>query len=113
MLGHPPVPPTRRAPFAEPPRTRVGWWAMGLGVAFVVLMGVNQLVFTRLGPLAPWARVLLIGYGWALLATGVAAGATTLVAVVRRGERSWMLGLPVLAALFVAFLLVGELLVPH
>ena len=93
------------------PSTRLGWWSIGLTGAFIVLMIINSLVFMRL-PETVW-RPALIFYGFAMLACGLAAGITALIALTRQHERSWLVWLPVLAGLFVIFLLLGEFLVPH
>ncbi len=48
-----------------------------------------------------------------MLACGLASGVTSLLAVLRRGERSWLVWLPLMPALWVIFMLLGELLYPH
>ena len=58
-------------------------------------------------------RPFLIFYGIAMLACGLAAGIVALVALTRRHERSWLIWLPLLAGIFVTFLLLGEFLAPH
>jgi len=52
-------------------------------------------------------------YGIAMLACGLAAGIAGLIAVIRRGERSWLVWLALLPGLLVLFLVLGEFLVPH
>jgi len=72
---------------------------------------INAAVFMRL-PEAPWQPIVGPFYGIAMLTCGLAAGVTAALAVVRQGERSWLVFLPLLPALFVLFLVVGEFLGP-
>lgn len=95
------------------PSTRLGWWAVGLMVTFVVLMIINGAVFMRLPEDVTWRATLLPFYGFAMLACGLAAGISALVALTRRHERSWLVWLPILAGMFVIFLILGEFLFPH
>jgi len=48
-----------------------------------------------------------------MLLTGLAAGITGLIAIIRHHERSWLVGLAILPGLWVLFMLLGEFLVPH
>lgn len=56
------------------PTTRLGWWAVGLAAASVVL----ELAWQFLGPLG----------GFPGLACGLAGGVVALIAIRRRGERA-------------------------
>jgi hypothetical protein len=100
-----------RRKFLARPATRLGWRSVALAAAFVALFIINAAVFMRL-PEAPWQPIVLPFYGIAMLLCGLAAGVTAAIAVVRQGERSWLMFLPLLPALFVLFLLVGEFLGP-
>lgn len=95
------------------PGTRLGWWAVGLTAAFVVLFAVNSAVFMRLTVDAPWQHTVLPFYGIAMLACGLAAGIVGLIAIIRQRERSWLVWLAMLPGLWVLFLVLGEFLVPH
>jgi hypothetical protein len=107
--------PVRGGRFFAWPSTKLGWWSVALAAAFVVLMAVNGAVFMQLrGEPAWYWRSLLVGFGMVMLGCGLGAGILGVTAVVRQRERSglvWLL--PILAGLFVVFLLVGEFLVPH
>ena len=61
---------------------------------------------------APWQPIVGPFYSIAMLLCGLAAGVTATIAVVREGERSWLVFLPLLPALFVLFLVVGEFVGP-
>ena len=98
--------------FLSLPSTRLGWWSFTLMVAFLLGMIFNGAVLMQLPEGALW-RPLLILYGFLLLACGLGAGITAIIALVRMHERSWLVWLPLLAGLFVVFLLLGEFLVPH
>jgi hypothetical protein len=95
------------------PSTKLGWWSVWLMVAFAVMFVVNQAVFMNLPESVPWRTSVLPFYGIAMLACGLAAGVTALIAIIRKRERSWLVWLPLLAGLNVVFLLVGEFAFPH
>ena len=78
------------------PHTRLGWWAVGLALTFVVLIifGYNVL------PL----------YGIVLLFCGLCSGVLGLFAVLGRHERSALVWLAMLPGLFALAFLIGELL---
>jgi hypothetical protein len=84
-----------------------------LGAAFLIMFIINSAVFMPSTSDAPWRHVLLPFYGIAMLLCGLAAGVMGVIAIARRGERSWLVWLCLLPGLFVAFLLLGEFLVPH
>jgi hypothetical protein len=99
--------------FRQRPRTRPGWWAVGLMEAFVVMFVINSTVFMRLPGNAPWQHALLPFYGILMILCGLSAGIVGLISVIRKHERSWLVWLTILTCAFVLFLLVGEILVPH
>lgn len=99
--------------FLQRPATRLGWWAVGLMVAYFVLSIVNSAVFMRLQGNAPWQQTVLPFYGIFMLLCGLAAGVVGLVAILRKHERSWLVWLTILPGAFVLFFLLGEFLVPH
>lgn len=94
------------------PGTRLGWWAVRLAAAFVVLFIINSAVFMSLQE-GWWTQSLLPFYGIFMILCGLAAGVIGLIAVIRKHERSWLVWLTILPGAFVLFLLLGELLVPH
>lgn len=100
--------------FFTRPVTSTGWWAAGLGIGFVLLFLINALVlipFSDSQP--PWSRPLMIFYGLFMLTCGLGGAMAGLLAILRRGERSWLVWLPLLPGALVIFLLLGEFLVPH
>jgi len=105
------APTGNRRKFLARPATRLGRWSVALAAAFVVMFIINAAVFMRL-PEAPWQPSVLPFYGIAMLLCGLAAGVTAALAVVRQGERSWLVWLPLLPCLFVLFLVVGEFVGP-
>jgi hypothetical protein len=84
---------------------------VALAAAFAALFIINAAVFIRLAE-APWEHVVLPFYGVAMLLCGLAAGVTAAIAVVQKGERSWLVWLPLVLAIFVLFLVVGEFVGP-
>ena len=95
------------------PSTRLGWWAVGLMAAFVVLILINNAVFMQLPEVTTWRVFFLPLYAIVMLLCGLAAGVAALVAIILKRERSVLAWLPVLTGLFVVVFLLGEFLVPH
>lgn len=86
--------------FLRMPQTRLGWWAVGLSVLFAVLF-----ISVSTGFL-PFSGLLT-------MVLGVVAGILTLVAIIWRRERSWLLWLMLLPGLFAIIFASGEILFPH
>ena len=100
--------PSKQRKFLARPATRLGRWSVALAAAFAVMFIINnEAVFMRL-PEAP--QELIVGplSGIAMLLCGLAAGVTAAIAVVRKGERSWLVWLSLVPCLYVLFLVVGE-----
>jgi putative hydrolase of the HAD superfamily len=86
--------------FLQPPRTRLGWWAVGLSILFVVLfVGVSN-------------RLILFS-GFLTMVLGVIAGILDLLAILWKRERSWLLWVMLLPGLFAILFAAGEILYPH
>jgi hypothetical protein len=99
--------------FAEKPHTTLGWWAVWLGAAFVVLFLINSFVFMPSSSDAPWRHVILPFYGIFMLLCGLSSGIAGLTAVARQHERSWLVLLTLTPGLWVVLMLLGEFLFPH
>lgn len=91
---------TSSNPFFLTPKTRLGWWAVGLSALFTVLflLIVNN---------------LLRFSGFLSMTIGVAAGVLALTSIIWRGERSWLVWLMLLPGLFAILFALGEILYPH
>lgn len=99
--------------FNDKPQTRLGWWAVWLGAAFVVMFFINSFVFMPTSSDAPWRHIYLPFYGIAMMLCGLASGIVGWVAVIGKHERSWLVMLTLLPGIWVVFMLVGEFLFPH
>ena len=99
--------------FLRRPGTRMGWWAVGLAAAFVVMNIINSAVFMHLSEDVPWRQTVLPFYGIFMMLFCLSTWIIGLIAVMRRGERSWLVWLTLLFGLLVLCLLLFELLVPH
>ena len=95
------------------PGTRLGWWAVWLMAAFVVMFLINSFVFMPSSSDAPWRQMILPFYGIFMLLCGLVAGIVGLVAITRQHERSWLVWLTILPLAWGVFMLLGEFLVPH
>ncbi|HEY3310364.1 MAG TPA: hypothetical protein VGK00_01880 [Anaerolineales bacterium] len=94
------------------PTTYLGKWAAILFGIFVVMFLVNSFVFMPFNGTFPLQEVFLPFYGIAMLACGLASGVCGLIAMIKKGERSWLVWLTLLPGFFVIFMLVGEFLIP-
>jgi hypothetical protein len=97
------------------PVARLGWWAVWLGAAFVVMFVINAFVFMAMPSFGDgtWRQMILPFYGILMLLCGLASGIAGVVAVIRQHERSWLVWLTLLPGLWVIFMLAGEFLFPH
>ena len=87
------------------PETRLGFWAVRFLIAFAVFF-LTLCALVAAGQTGPWLALMFIPLGLsALLAVATAA-----VAIVRRGERSVLVFLPLVVGIIIAFFLVGELI---
>jgi len=86
------------------PRTRLGLWAIRFLIAFAALF-VTLSTLVAVGQRGVWLVSLVIP----LFLAGLLAGATAVVAIVRRGERSVLVFLPLVVGIVIAIFLVGEL----
>jgi hypothetical protein len=100
-------------PLMKKPHSTLGWWAVWLGLTFVVVFFINAFVFMPTSSDAPWRHVLLPFYGVAMLLCGLGSGIVGWIAVALQHERSWLVLLTLLPGVWVLFMLVGEFLFPH
>jgi len=102
--------------FLQRPGTRMGWWAVGLGAAFVVMFIINSTVFMPAYQDATntlWRQNLLPFYGIFMMLCALAAGVVGLIAVIKKHERSWLVWLTILPGAFALIFILGEFLSPH
>ena len=84
--------------FLGMPKTKLGWWAVGLAIAGILLV--------------PAWMILPGGAALGLLCS-LAGGILGLIAILRQHERSWALWLTLLPMLNAFAFLLGEFLIPH
>jgi hypothetical protein len=87
------------------PETRLGFWAVRFLVAFAVFF-LTLCALVAAGQRGVWLVSLVVP----LFLLGLLAGATAAFSVVRRGERSVLVFLPLIVGLVVVFFAVGELI---
>jgi len=86
------------SPLWHRPRTRLGWWAIGLAAASIVLILSYMII--------PWGAML--GF-----ICGFVGGVIALITVIRQHERSWLVFLCILPMVWVLLFILGEFLIPH
>jgi hypothetical protein len=86
------------------PRTRLGLSAVRFLIAFAALF-VTLSTLVAAGERGVW----LVSLAIPLFLAGLLAAATAAVAVVRRGERSVLVFLPLIVGILIAIFLLGEL----
>ena len=105
MTAHhaPHTPPSWRRVFSLP-KTRLGWWSAGLTALFLVY------IFALIIGVSTLEAENLPGIGLFMFGVTLAAAATGLVAVLRRGERSILMIFPVLIGVAALAMNIGEFL---
>lgn len=103
--------PASIARYVGPPSTQLGWWSVLFEAGALLALGGLALLL-GIPPhggspflLNPFLSLLLL----LAAAAGVAAGAISAVAIVRRGERSLHDVLTLVLAIFLAWVALGEL----
>jgi len=108
--------------FREGPKTKIAWWAMGLGLSTFLggpIMGINAAVIQPMIDKAGGEYLgTVVSFGMMIATLGVLVAAlVTGIRALKMGERSWILWIGfVPAALSVAFwllMIVGEFVFPH
>jgi hypothetical protein len=89
---------TMSSHFNERPHTTLGWWAVGLAAASILLM---------------FGWMFLPGGAGLSFLCGLAGGIVALIAIIRQRERSWVVWLALLPMLNVFVFFLGEFLIPH
>ncbi len=103
-----------RSPFWHRPSTKLGWWAMGLAIGWVVMnFGITAIVDIRSRMAPTTGNPVAMNFGLLMLLVGLAAGVTALIAIIRKHERSWLVWFSLLPGLSTIILLIGEFTIPH
>ena len=87
------------------PGTRIGWWAVWLLVAYVVMDIITTVVIPLQLSLAPV-------FGIIMLLCGLSSGIVALIAIVKHHERAVLVWIALLPGVSVLFILFGELVLP-
>ena len=82
------------------PKTRTGKWALGLSIAFIVLMGIKIPLFLPL----PTPAIAVLG---------LAGFVVSLIALIKNKDRFILVFLPLLIGLIIIAWTAAELLFPH
>jgi len=109
--------------FKEKPKTKTAWWAMGLGLATILVVQVLLSIFAAvIRPMIDKASNENIGatIGFSVMIFALVLSVSALVAGIlayRKGERSWVLWAgfvpAILTGAFWIIMIFGEFLFPH
>lgn len=94
--------------FNEKPHTKLGWWAIWLGIVFVIMFVANVIVFSLLSDETFWRQAILPFYAPLMLFCGLAGGIVGLVAVFRKHEYSLLVWMAILLGVFVVLITLNE-----
>lgn len=95
------------------PRTTLGWWSLGLVAAGVAIFAMIPLVLTLFLEPSGGPGVPIFVFSALAIGSLLAAGVTSMIAWFRRDERSLLVLLAVVPALFVLYFVIGEFTFPH
>lgn len=99
--------------FWQRPKSKLGWWAVGLGLGYLVFYIANMVIMGLRSSLPETNRVVMINFGFVMLLLGLAAGVVALIAILKKHERSWAVWLALLTGVSTLFLIIGEFAIPH
>ena len=108
--------------FNEQPKTKIAWWAMGLGLGTILvipLLGIFTAVIRPLIDKASSENVgASVGFGIGVVALGLSVSALVAgVIAFKKGERSlvlWVGFVPAIAiCAFWVLMIIGEFIFPH
>jgi MFS family permease len=108
--------------FREQPKTKIAWWAMGLGLSTFLggpIMGINAAVIRpMIDRFGGEYLGTVVGFGMMIATLGILVAAFVAgIRAIRIGERSWVLWIgfvpAALSAAFWVFMIVGEFAFPH
>jgi hypothetical protein len=111
--------------FKEKPKTKIAWWAMGLGLATILgspLSPLNGIFIAVIRPMIDKAISenvgAAIGFSSMIVSSILLVSAlVTSILALRKGERSWVLWVgfvpAILAGAGLVVLIIGEFIFPH
>lgn len=99
--------------FWRRPCTRMGRWAVALASTFLLMLTVSVYILIPHNATLGQMGILLPVHGTLTLLSGLAAGATALLALLRRGERSWLVWLALVVGAWVVWFALAEIFFPH
>ena len=108
--------------FKEKPRTKTAWWAMGLGLATILVYPLLGIFIAVIRPMIDKAISenvgAAIGFSSIIVSTILLVSAlVTSILALRKGERSWVLWVgfvpAILAGAGLVVLIIGEFIFPH
>ena len=107
--------------FKEKPRTKIAWWAMGLGLATILVYPLLS-ILTVVRPMIDKAIGenigAAVGFGSMIVLLILSVSALVVgVCALKKGERSWVLWVGFVPAILVGalcvFMIIGEFIFPH
>ncbi len=99
--------------FLGKPVSQSGKTAAWLLLLFFIMFLFNGVMFMPVLSGIPYQEMILPYYGIAMLLVGITSSVFGLIALIKKGDRSWLVWVSILPCIFVIFLLLGEFLIPH
>ncbi|MGA7677744.1 MAG: hypothetical protein WCA51_05150 [Dehalococcoidia bacterium] len=108
--------------FKEKPKTKMAWWAMGLGLSSILIFPFFGIFAAVIRPIIDKASSeivgVVVGFGSIIVALILLVSAlVTGVRAFKKGERSWVLWVgfvpAILVGVFSVFMIIGEFIFPH
>ncbi len=95
------------------PRTRLGWWAVGIMMTFVVLFVINASMMAVHTSEIWWMQTVLPIYGIFMVLCALGGGICGVVAWRRAHDYSFAVMMCMIPLILFTLFLAGEFLIPH
>lgn len=104
--------------FRETPKTKIGRWAMWLGLSPIIFIPFLGIFVSVIRPFIDKVSNESLGaaIGFSIVVSFIALSVSALTATIiayRKGEHSWCIWAGLVPAIFLLFMLIGEFVFPH
>jgi hypothetical protein len=104
--------------FRETPKTKIGRWAMWLGLSPIIAVPFLGIFVSVIRPFIDRVSNESLGaaFGFSIVILFIALSVSALTAAIisyRKGEHSWCIWVGFVPTIFLLFMLIGEFVFPH